>query len=103
MTWMKRAKTKSMCTLVEAFLSKVKGQSGCTEQLRNIMFYTSIGPPGIILDKQMRLSEDDPFRDLLSRARAGTLTEADRAVLNSKTITSLASPQPQDATHCDTR
>ncbi|OKO94694.1 ATP-dependent DNA helicase pfh1 [Penicillium subrubescens] len=52
----------------------------------------------IILDEQMRQSEDAPFRDLLSRARAGTLTEADRAVLNSKTITSLASPQLQDAT-----
>ncbi|KAI3286470.1 hypothetical protein DTO002I6_8141 [Penicillium roqueforti] len=52
----------------------------------------------IILDEQMRQSEDAPFRDLLLRARAGTLTEADRTVLNSKTITSLASPQLQDAT-----
>lgn len=52
----------------------------------------------IILDEQMRQSEDAPFRGLLSRTRAGTLTEADRAVLNSRTITSLASPQLQDAT-----
>jgi hypothetical protein len=52
----------------------------------------------IILDEQMRQSEDAPFRDLLSRARAGTLTEADRAFLNSKTITSLVSPQLEDAT-----
>lgn len=33
----------------------------------------------IILDEQMRQSEDAPFRDLLSRARTGTLIEADRA------------------------
>ena len=52
----------------------------------------------IILDEQMRQSEDAPFRDLLSRARIGTLTEADRPVLNSKAITSLASPQLEHAT-----
>lgn len=52
----------------------------------------------IILDEQMRQSEDAPFRDLLSRARTGTLTEADRSFLNSKTITSLVSPQLEDAT-----
>jgi hypothetical protein len=52
----------------------------------------------IILDEQMRQSEDAPFRDLLSRARVGTLTEADRSVLNSKAITSLISPQLEDAT-----
>jgi hypothetical protein len=52
----------------------------------------------IILDEQMRQSEDAPFRDLLSRARTGTLTEADRSILNSKTITSLVSPQLEDAT-----
>jgi hypothetical protein len=48
--------------------------------------------------QQMRQSEDAPFRDLLSRARTGTLSEADRSVLNSKTITSLVSPQLEDAT-----
>ena len=53
----------------------------------------------IILDEQMRQQEEDaPFRDLLSRARKGTLTEADRSFLNSKTITSLVSPQLEDAT-----
>lgn len=36
----------------------------------------------IILDEQMRQSEDAPFHDLLSRARTGTLTEADRSFLN---------------------
>jgi hypothetical protein len=51
----------------------------------------------IILDKQMRQLEDAPFRDLLSRARIGTLTKVDRSVLNIKTITSLVSPQLEDA------
>lgn len=52
----------------------------------------------IILDEQMRQSEDAPFHDLLSRARTGTLTEADRSFLNSKTITSLVGPQLEDGT-----
>ncbi|CRL26007.1 unnamed protein product [Penicillium camemberti] len=52
----------------------------------------------IILDEQMRQSEYAPFRDLLSRARTGTLTEADRSIINSKTITSLVSPHLDDAT-----
>lgn len=52
----------------------------------------------MILDEQMRLSEDAPFRGLLSRARTGTLTEADRSILNSKTITSLVRPQLEDVT-----
>lgn len=53
----------------------------------------------IILDEQMRQAEEDaPFRDLLSRARTGTLTEADRSFLNSKTVTSLVSPQLENAT-----
>jgi hypothetical protein len=51
----------------------------------------------IILDEQMRQSADAPFRDLLSRARTGILTETDRSVLNSKIITSLTSPQLEDA------
>lgn len=46
----------------------------------------------------MRQSEYAPFRDLLSRARTGTLTEADRSIINSKTITSLVSPHLDDAT-----
>ena len=52
----------------------------------------------VILDEQMRQAEDAPFRDLLSRARAGTLTEDDLSLLNTKTITSLVSPQLGDAT-----
>jgi hypothetical protein len=52
----------------------------------------------ILLDERMRQSEDAPFHDLLSRARTGTLTEGDRTFLNSKTITSLISPQLEDAT-----
>lgn len=52
----------------------------------------------IFLDEQMRLSEDAPFRDLPSRARTWTLTDADRSVLNSKTVTSLTSPQLEDVT-----
>jgi hypothetical protein len=52
----------------------------------------------IILDEQMRQAEDAPFRDLLLRARIGALTEADRSALNSKAITSLVSPQLEDAT-----
>jgi hypothetical protein len=53
----------------------------------------------IILDEQMRQAEEDTqFRDLLSRARTGTLTEADRSFLNSKTVTSLVSPQLEYAT-----
>jgi len=42
----------------------------------------------IILDQQMRQAEDAPFRDLVGRARAATLTEDDLALLNSKTTTS---------------
>jgi hypothetical protein len=46
----------------------------------------------------MRQTEDPPFRDLLSRARAGTLTEDDLSFLNTKAITSLVAPQLEDAT-----
>lgn len=53
----------------------------------------------IILDEQMRHAEEDTsFRDLLSRARTGALTEIDRSFLNSKTVTSLVSPQLADVT-----
>ncbi|GFF24605.1 hypothetical protein IFM58399_00725 [Aspergillus lentulus] len=53
----------------------------------------------IILDEQMRHAEEDTaFRDLLSRARAGTLTETDRSFLNSKTVTTLVSPQLEGVT-----
>lgn len=52
----------------------------------------------IILNEQMRQSEDASFRDFLSRARAATLTEDDLALLNSKVITSLAAPQLEDTT-----
>lgn len=52
----------------------------------------------IILDEQMRQSEDAPFRALLSRARSGSLTGNDLSVLNSKAIISLISPQLEGAT-----
>ena len=52
----------------------------------------------IILDQQMRQAEDPAFRDLLGRARAATLTEDDLALLNSKTATSLLSPDLENAT-----
>jgi hypothetical protein len=52
----------------------------------------------IILDQQIRQAEDPAFRDLLGRARAATLTEDDLALLNSKTITSLLSPDLENAT-----
>ena len=49
----------------------------------------------IILDEQMRQVEDIPYRDLLGRARSGTLTVDDLATLNSKAISLLADPQLQ--------
>jgi hypothetical protein len=52
----------------------------------------------IILDEQMRQSDDAPFRAFLSRLRTGALNEDDLAFLNSKTITSLAEPKLEDAT-----
>jgi hypothetical protein len=52
----------------------------------------------IILDEQMRQINDIPYQNLLARARAGALTQDDLSILNSKTITSLASPHLEDAT-----
>jgi hypothetical protein len=52
----------------------------------------------IILDQQMRQAEDPAFRDLLGRTRAGTLTEDDLALLNSKTTTSLLALDLENAT-----
>jgi PIF1 helicase. len=49
----------------------------------------------IILDEQMRQAEDVSYRDLLRRARSGTLTSDDLATLNSKAISSLSDPQFQ--------
>jgi hypothetical protein len=46
----------------------------------------------IILDEQMRQADDVSYRDLLGRARSGTLTSDDLATLNSKAISSLADP-----------
>lgn len=46
----------------------------------------------------MRQSEDIPFFSLLSRARAGTLTETDLEFLNNKVVTSLATSEFMDAT-----
>lgn len=51
----------------------------------------------IILEEQMRQTEDPAFRDFLLRARSGSLTGKDLAFLNSKAITSLADPQLEDA------
>ncbi|KAJ5100153.1 hypothetical protein N7532_007154 [Penicillium argentinense] len=50
----------------------------------------------IILDEQMRQTEDLSFRDFLLRARSGSLTSNDLS-LNSKAITSLADPQLEGA------
>jgi hypothetical protein len=52
----------------------------------------------IILHEQMRQAEDLPYRNLLTRARTGTLTSDDMLTLNSKAIASLADPHLQDAT-----
>jgi hypothetical protein len=52
----------------------------------------------IILHEQMRQAEDLPYRNLLTRARTGTLTYDDMLTLNSKVLTSLAYPYLQDAT-----
>src|SRR3954454_17022365 len=45
----------------------------------------------IILDQQMRQSEDPNFRSLLSRARATSLTEEDLSLLNTKVARTLTS------------
>lgn len=52
----------------------------------------------IILDEQMRQSQDPLFSDFLSRTRRSHLTEADVAYLNSRTITSLTAPDLDNAT-----
>jgi hypothetical protein len=46
----------------------------------------------------MRQAEDPAFRELLSRARAGALTEDDLAFMNSKVPTSLFAPGLESAT-----
>lgn len=52
----------------------------------------------VILDEQMRQTEDLKYRSLLTRARFGTLTYNDMLSLNSKVITSLDSLDLQKAT-----
>jgi hypothetical protein len=52
----------------------------------------------IILDEQMRQTEDKPYQSLLRRARTGNLTSNDVLLLNGRTITSLANSHPQDTT-----
>ena len=52
----------------------------------------------IFLDQPMRQARDLRFRELLSRARAATLTEADLAFLNQKVVTSLFTPELDGAT-----
>lgn len=52
----------------------------------------------VILDEQMRQSEDPSFRHLLSRARLGTLTPRDVDHLNTKAIHSLVDPHLGRAT-----
>jgi hypothetical protein len=52
----------------------------------------------IILNEQMRQSQDPIFHSLLSRARSATLTEDDLDQLNSKTITSLLTPGLENVT-----
>jgi hypothetical protein len=46
----------------------------------------------------MQQINDIPYQNLLARARASALTQDDLSILNSKTITSLASPHLEDAT-----
>jgi hypothetical protein len=53
----------------------------------------------IILDQQVRQAQDPLFLDLVRRARAGKLTEEDLALLNSKVVTSLFSPELEGATN----
>ena len=52
----------------------------------------------IILDQQMRQITDLPYRNLLARARSGTLTDDDIATLNSRVITSFSSFPLEDTT-----
>ena len=52
----------------------------------------------IILDEQMRQAKDPKFRDLLRRARAGTLTKEDLTLLNKKVVKSLFTPDLENAT-----
>jgi hypothetical protein len=52
----------------------------------------------IILDEQMRQAQDARFRELVGHARASALTEEDRALLNSRVITSLFMPELEGAT-----
>ncbi|KAJ6125807.1 hypothetical protein N7471_010300 [Penicillium samsonianum] len=52
----------------------------------------------IILDEQMRQSEDPSFHEFLTRMRRAALTEDDVTRLNSKSIPSLVDPTSEDAT-----
>lgn len=52
----------------------------------------------IILDEQMRLSEDPSFRGFLTRTRQAALTEDDVVRLNAKAIPSLTHPASEDST-----
>ena len=52
----------------------------------------------IMLDQQMRQAEDPLFQDLLRRARASAFIEDDLELLNSKVITSLLTPELENAT-----
>ena len=52
----------------------------------------------IILDEQMRQSDDPSFYDLLTRARRATLTQRDVDRLNTKVIGSLLEPRMESAT-----
>lgn len=52
----------------------------------------------IMLEEQMRQAKDPNFRELLGRARAGSLTKGDPDALNKKVISSLFMPELDDAT-----
>ena len=52
----------------------------------------------IILDEQMRQSEDPSFCELLDRARTGSLTHEDLAFFNSKVVSSIYDPEWESAT-----
>src|SRR5947207_4470232 len=51
----------------------------------------------VILDQQMRQSDDIIFQNLLHRARAAMLTKDDLTLLNSRVISSLLTPNLEAA------
>jgi PIF1-like helicase len=52
----------------------------------------------VILDEQMRQAKDPAFQSFLGRARSGSLTQNDVDLLNTKVVSSVLSPDLDDAT-----